>query len=226
MRQFSEHPCHSHSVLHELMVHLPYAVFSVAFGMALLSFTSFYTMGVTSPDTVRAGSDVLFHCFHFMHLVFAATGTVITFFRFSKSILGSVIVGTFSPIVFCMLSDAILPYIGGRMLGVSMTLHLCFLTEIYNVIPFLLVGLINGLVLSCHRASLLPMYSIFSHVIHILVSSLASTFYLISHGFIRWYDDIGFVFLFLIVAVVLPCTLSDLVVPMLFAKANNEHKKH
>jgi hypothetical protein len=90
----------------------------------------------------------------------------------------------------------------------------------------LFVGLVNGFIMSRHRASLLPMYSIFSHVAHILVSSLASIFYMVSYGFSAWYESIGFVFIFLIVAVVLPCTLSDLVVPILFARANNEHKKH
>ena len=65
------------------------------------------------------------------------------------------------------------------------------------------------------------LYAITSHVAHIFVSSLASTFYLVAHGFSNWYDNIGFVFLSMIVAVVIPCTLSDVVVPMTFAKAES-----
>jgi len=47
---------------------------------------------------------------------------------------------------------------------------------------------------------------------------LASAFYMVSSGFGDWIDQIGLVFILLIFAVVIPCTLSDVVVPILFAK--------
>lgn len=216
---------HSPTLSHELIVHLPYAIFSVAFALAVLSFTSTYKLAGDGRAACY-GATVLFHCFHCMHLVFAATGTILTFLRFSSSMLKGLLIGTLSPIVFCMTSDAILPYLGGRMFGVPMKLHLCFVTDVWNVIPFLVVGIINGFVMSRHRGSVLSMYSIFSHMLHILVSALASMFYLVSYGFSDWYCYIGIVFVFIIFAVVVPCTMSDLVVPILFAKANNEHEKH
>ena len=87
------------------------------------------------------------------------------------------------------------------------------------MLPFLFVGLINGFVMSKHHEANQKMYSIFSHFVHIFVSSLAATFYLVAHGFTDWYKDMGFVFLFMIIAVVIPCTLSDVVVPMSLARA-------
>lgn len=210
---------HDHSLYGELICHLPYAVFSVAIGLAILSFVS---VAQESAEQFVKTSNILFHSFHFMHIVFAATGVLITYFRFSKNVVGALIVGTISPAIFCTLSDAVLPYIGGQMLGVHMNFHLCFLTELHNVIPFLLVGIVNGFVMSQHEQEKQGLYSLFSHFMHILVSALASLFYLVSHGFTDWYSSIGMMFLFLIVAVVVPCTLSDVVVPMIFAKA---HKK-
>ncbi len=212
-----DHDGHNHSIINELFCHLPYAIFSVAFGLIVLSFFSVFTMNITDPAIVKKASKALFHSFHFMHIVFATTGTIITFFRFSKNYIRGLIVGIISPTFFCILSDAVLPYIGGTLLGVPMKFHMCFFTEPQKVIPFLLVGIVNGLVMSRHHNSKQSGYSLTSHSAHIFVSSLASTFYLISHGFTNWHASIGNVFVLLIIAVVIPCTLADVVVPMTIA---------
>ena len=208
---------HQHTVAQELLCHLPYAIYSVAFGLAVLSFVTYFSLTDT-PGVICKKSNVLFHSFHFMHIVFAATGTLITFFRFSNNIFRALLVGIISPIVFCTLSDSFLPYLGGRMLGVDMHFHWCFLTELPNVLPFLFVGILNGFVMSGHHQDRQWSYSITSHASHILVSSLASIFYLVAHGCVDWYTIIGPVFIYLIFAVVVPCTFSDVVVPMLFAR--------
>ncbi len=210
---------HEHTLTGELICHLPYAIFSVAFSLGVLSFMS---VGQAGPQQMRATANLLFHSFHFMHIVFAATGTLITFLRFSRNIFMALLVGIFSPAIFCMLSDAILPYLGGRILGVPMSFHLCFVSELPNVLPFLFVGILNGFVMSRHYENRQGLYSLFSHTVHILVSSLASLFYLVSHGFVNWYASIGMVFLFLIGAVVIPCTLSDVVIPMMVAKVDKK----
>lgn len=212
---------HNHTLTNELLCHLPYAIFSVAFGLTILSFVTYFSLGVEN-EMVCDGSAVLFHSFHFMHIVFATTGTLITFFRFSKSISRALLIGIISPSFFCTMSDAILPYIGGRMLGVPMKFHLCFFSELSNVLPFLLVGLINGFIMSRHHHDRQGIYSLFSHAVHIFISSLASIFYLVSHGCTDWYHDIGIIFLFLVIAVVIPCTLSDVVVPMIFARVGKK----
>lgn len=213
---------HEHTITEEVICHFPYAVFSVAFGLAVLSFISFVSMCNLDSDATCKGAHLLFHSFHFMHIVFAATGTLITFFRFSKNIFKGMLVGALTSSVFCTLSDSILPYLGGEILGVHMHFHLCFISEIDKILPFLLIGLLNGYVMSKHHASRQAIYSIFSHFIHILVSSFAAMFYLVSHGFVNWAANIGFVFLFLILAVVIPCTFSDVVVPMFFARGDKK----
>lgn len=213
------HEHHEHSVKHELICHLPYAVFSVALSLIVLSFFSMFSSGLRlAPEEIAKEASILFHSFHFMHLVFAAAGTLITFFRFSKSNITGLLMGFFSPAFFCMMSDAVLPYIGGRLLGVPMTFHICFISELPNVLPFLFVGILNGFLLGKHAADKMITYSISSHAVHIFISSLASTFYLVAHGFVGWYNQIGAVFLFLIAAVVIPCTFSDVIVPMVVAR--------
>jgi hypothetical protein len=229
---------HEHSFTQELMHHLPYAIFSVALGMVILSLLD-YTSSTSSLGFTQAhghahghthgnggcqGYHLLFHSFHFLHILFAATGTVITFSRFSKNKLKALIVGTVSPAFFCMLSDVLLPYVAGRMLGVNMELHICFYRELHNIVPFLAVGLLNGMVLRSHHTSMLRMFSLGSHFVHILISSLASLFYMVSHGLHNWYPQMGYVFLFLVIAIVIPCTFSDVIVPMYFAGVKRDEK--
>ena len=209
---------HHEGVLADLACHFPYAVLSVSICLAILSFFSLFVSFFKNDAMTRYGASMLFHSFHFMHIAFAATGTLITFLRFNKSYVLGLLISIVSPAIFCTLSDAIIPYIGGRMLGVAMTFHLCFLTELWNIIPFLLAGIVNGFILGHYDDDRIMSYSLLSHSIHIFVSSLASTFYLVAHGFLNWYEQIGMVFVFLIIAVVLPCTLSDIIVPSLLAK--------
>jgi len=214
-----------HTVYGELVCHLPYAIFSVAIGMVLLSLISYAAScsGVPIEHSAQR-ADVLFHSFHFVHIIFAATGTIITFLRFSKNLLGALAVGIVSPMVFCSLSDVVFPYMAGRLLGVHMHFHLCFIDELHNVLPFLFVGILNGFVMSWHHNNRQSLYSIFSHVGHILVSSFASSFYLFTHGLTNWSANMGVIFMLLIVVVILPCTLSDLVVPMTFARLSGGKK--
>jgi len=65
-------------------------------------------------------------------------------------------------------------------------------------------------------------YSVGFHFFHIFISSMASVLYLVSFGFHNWWNQMGFVFLFMIFAVLIPCTLADIVTPMLFAKAKKK----
>lgn len=215
---------HGHSFKEEMYHHLPYAIFSVALAMivlSLLDFTGAASQVAHSHDhgacDHTSGFNLLFHSFHFLHILFAATGTIITYFRFSNNMLKGLIIGILSPAFFCILSDVILPYIAGEVLGVRMDLHICFHEEYHNIIPFLVAGIINGFVLQRHHTKMQGIFSVGSHFAHILISSLASLFYMVSHGFHDWYASMGLVFIFLVIAVVIPCTLSDVVVPMYFA---------
>jgi len=213
-----EHDHHdNHSFFQELLHHFPYGIFSVA--LSLIALTLLDTKNGSGVNFER-----LFHSFHFLHILFASTGTVVTYSRFAKkqNLLNTLIMGTISPAIFCILSDIILPYLSGVALGVNMELHICFHKELHNIWPFLFMGLINGLVLKNQHSATLKAFSLGSHFIHILISSLASLFYLVSHGFSDWYPKMGYLSLFLIVAIVVPCTFSDVIIPIYFANKTNK----
>lgn len=213
-----DHACGN--VREEVIAHFPYAVFSVALGLIGAALLDCLSSGAKQPEVVKHSMHTLFHTFHFMHIVFAATGGMLTYFRYSKNILKGILTCSVSTIVFCMLSDILLPYTMGTLFGVPMKLHICFVSEFYNVIPFLLIGTFNGWILAQHEKHLHNFYSLWSHFTHIFVSASAAIIYTISHGFTNWASHMGMIFLLLVIAVVIPCTLSDVVIPLFFAKDN------
>lgn len=211
------HDHHADTLMGEVIHHIPYAIFSVAFGMIILSFLDFFSISSGNMRISGQAAHLLFHSFHFLHIILAVTGSLVTFSRFSNRIVFGVVLAVISSLFFCTLSDVILPYLAGKILGIPMHFHLCMRSELHNIIPFVAIGLLNGFVLSKHNLSLKNIYSLGSHFAHILISSLASLFYMVSEGFTDWYTQMGIVFVFLIVAVVVPCTFADVIVPVYFA---------
>jgi len=223
--QDHNHQSHETSILSEIGCHLPWATFSIALGFVLLSILHFGSLSI-SRATAAHGYHILFHSFHYLHIVYAVVGTFVTFSRFSSAVMRGVILSIISPSFFCTLSDVALPTLAGNVLGVKMDMHICFISELHNIVPLLLIGLITGLALRAHHEASLGFFSLGSHFVHILISSLASLFYMVSYGFTNWHESMGLLFFFLIIAVVVPCTLSDVVVPWYFARKKNEKHTH
>jgi uncharacterized membrane protein YhdT len=191
----------------------------LALAFVLLSVVQFMGRCIPNADQVREGYGVLFHTFHYLHIVVAVTGAVVMFFRFSRKWVSGILVALLVPTVFCILSDIVLPSVAVRLLGISMEMHICFCEwhDGANLIAFMLIGLLCGLALLQNRSSLY-VFSLASHFMHILASSMAAVFYAVAHGFDRWYEVPGILFVLLFIAVVIPCTLSDVVVPLYVAR--------
>jgi len=210
---------HAHvSIKEELLCHFPYAVFAVAFALMLLSM-----LGYGDP-THQRGLHSLFHTTHFLHILFAASGTVLVARRFGAGIIMSTLQAVCLPAIFCTISDSIMPYLGGKLAGLDMHWHWCFYSHLSTVIPFLIFGVLTGFVMSTHAAHKQASYAAFSHFMHIFVSAFASTAYLVSHGYVHWVSEMGFVFSYLIIAVLIPCTIADVIVPMFFATRGADRK--
>lgn len=210
-----ENVLENHSTIwQEIQCHLPYAIFSVALAIMVLSFMSYSSNGRAEYR--------LFHSFHFLHILFAATGTVLMFRKYSKNIKAGIFAGFFIPTIFCTISDTMLPFLGGKLLNLKMSFHWCFLSHFDTVLTFLVLGVINGWVMSNHEASRQLFYSIGFHFFHIFISSMASILYLVSFGLSHWWSKMGFVFGYIILVVLIPCTLADIVIPIVFARQKLE----
>lgn len=227
-------------VLHELKHHLPFTVFSGVAGIiivavltviisAMISTDSDINETTSEDDDNHNGESLssyfhdLFHVFHPFHVLFSAAATSAMFWRFERKLLKAILIGLSGSLLLGVLSDILFPYVGGTLAGVDMTLHIDLIEHPQYVIPFAFVGVILGL-LTCEtfigRKS-----TIFSHSGHIFISTMASIFYLVAFGYTNWIDELFIVFVIVIIAVFIPCCISDIIFPLLFTdkKAIEEH---
>ncbi|MBT3456264.1 hypothetical protein HN446_04320 [bacterium] len=218
---YMEEHC-EHSIVEELICHMPYSILSVAFALIVVSLLYFVSGSNESSLSLHSTYYMLFHNFHFLHIIFAITSSIAMFSKYSNNIIWGTVVSVVSASFFCIASDVFFPYIGGTLLGASMKTHVCFLSDFTNISIFIIIGVVNGVAQSWFKKPNV----IIMHGLHIIISSFASTFYLVANGFNLNSSHLGLVFLMLLIAVVLPCTLSDILVPMFVAGVGKKNEKH
>ena len=196
----------------ELAHHLPYTIVSSLIAMAAVWYFGSTHAGVGSGGWDRE-FQWSFHVLHPLHVCISAITTTAVLWRSEHRLVKALAIGTVGSVIPCGLSDYFVPFIGGKLLGQSMRLHICLIEHPMLILPFLLLGLLAGLLFEGHVSS----HSVFSHGAHVFVSSLAALLYLASFGFTGWMTDIQMVFPVLMVvvfAVWIPCCISDIVIPI------------
>ncbi len=201
----------------ELLSHLPFSVFSTVGGMMLVAVLTFLGEPFYGPDLPEAFGE-LFHIFHPVHMLFSATATTAMFWRHERRFLKALVVGLLGALLVCGASDILIPYASGLMLGVTMQFHICVIEHPGLVVPFTAVGVLTGFLASEH----IVRATVFSHTVHVLISSSASLLYLVSYGLRDWIHHAGWVFIFVVLAVMIPCCFSDIVFPLLVVTKEGE----
>ena len=165
---------------------------------------------------VHSPAQFFFHLFHPAHMFFSAAATTAMFFRYERRLLKAIIIGMIGAIGVCGVSDIVMPHVSLLILGVRPPWHICIIEHPMLVLPFAVIGVAVGL-----GASLGVMRStLFSHSLHVFASTMASIFYMVGPlGMLAWIDELGMVFLFVALAVMLPCCVSDIVFPVLMTSA-------
>lgn len=154
--------------------------------------------------------EFLFHILHALHLFLSAIVTTAVYRKYGGKTQEAVLVGFFGSVGICILSDILLPYLGGRGLGIPMYFHLCLIEHPWLVLPAAFLGVWLG----THRPG-----TEFPHAGHVLVSTYASAFYLTSFGTpAGWISLLPLVLPLLFVSVWLPCCTSDFIFPLLFVR--------
>ena len=202
----------------ELCDHLPFTIYCVALGIIGLGILTFIANlhGTVTGEAFHG----LYHIFHPIHLLFSASATTAMVMKYDKKILKAILIGSIGSVGVCGLSDIILPYAASYLLGVHSRIHICLIEHPIQIIPFLIVGLLVGVLITPAG----NLSTIFSHVGHVLVSSMASILYLVAFGLTNWIHYIGLVFVFMIIAVVIPCCTSDIILPLLLMGKGGKHE--
>ncbi len=184
----------------ELKEHVPFTVFGAITGIVI--------MVIIVLANVSSGvSQTIFYTLHPLHVVFSALATTAMYRKHgSRRVWAVLLVGYFGSIGIATLSDAVLPYLGGTLLNLEIELEIPFIDEWWLINPAALIGIAIGYLRPTTK---------FPHYGHVLLSTWASLFYFTAFSAAQWIPLLPFIFLFLFLAVWLPCCISDIVFPLL-----------
>mgnify|MGYP001558073713 CR=1 FL=1 len=197
-------------MLEEFREHLPYTVFAALTALGLLGGLVFLAgLGGRASFLPRASED-LFHAMHFLHLFLSAMATTAVFWRYDRKVVKAVIIGLVGTALPCGASDILFPLMGGRLMGIQVTAHICFVEHPVMVWPFMAAGILAGFILPSRKPA-----SHLAHGGHVFISSTATMLYLVAFGTADWIRLAPFIFVLLVAAVMVPCCTSDIVFPML-----------
>ncbi len=206
-------------ILAELRAHLPYTLLGVTIAVISLALIYWLVIKVGHLDE-HATFENLFHLSHFAHIFLSAIATTAVFYRNENNVLKTLVIAAFSTLFACGLSDLILPYAGGLLLGSRMNLHICLIEEPIWTFVSLIAGIWVGLLSEVKWGRI----SYVGHGSHVFVSSFASLFYLVTFGLENWIPLIAGIFVVTVIAVVIPCCSSDIVIPLSFVTGVHGHE--
>jgi hypothetical protein len=189
------------TILKELKSHAPFTMFGALTGIVLM---------LLFRNIQEHTSHTLFYVFHPAHVVLSAIVTAAMFKLHAKrpNFLVVLLIGYFGSIGIATLSDSLIPYAGEVLLGLHAHSHIGFIEGWYIVNPAAILGVLI--------AYFWPKTK-FPHSGHVLLSTWASLFHILMALEGRISVLIGAViFVFLFIAVWLPCCVSDIVFPLLF----------
>ena len=185
----------------ELVRHAPFTALGAITGIIIMVIIVFGNV----PASV---SQTTFYSLHPLHVVLSALVTTALYKKYSSGkIWAAVLIGYFGSIGIATISDALIPYLAEVLPGVKMEFHLPFIEKWWLINPLALIGIAIGYL---RPTTKIP------HFGHVLLSTWASLFYFTAFGVAYWLPLLPAVFLFLFLAVWVPCCLSDIVFPLLF----------
>jgi len=204
----------------ELRRHIPFTMFGAITGIIIMIIMVFF-------HTSKGISNAIFYTLHPLHVVLSALATTAMYKLHGKGKLWiAVLIGYTGSIGIATLSDAVIPYLGGGLLNVPMEFHVPFIET--AKMPFIGIAkwkIVNSATVLGIVIGYLKPKTKFPHFGHVLLSTWASLFGFTAFGVANWTPLLPFVFLFLFLAVWIPCCVSDIVYPLLFVKKNQKERR-
>jgi 4-hydroxybenzoate polyprenyltransferase len=207
----------------ELLHHIPFTAMGAVVGIAAMAV-------VTILNTPVNLSETLFFTFHPLHVVFSALVTTAIYRKQKKQRLWLVvIVGYVGSVGIATLSDAVIPFLEGSSLKIDMAFHLPFLET--EIMPFFGIPawiIVNAAAAIGIAIGFFKPNTRFPHMGHVLLSTWASLFGFTAFGTADWLPLLPIIFVFLFLAVWIPCCVSDIVFPLLWTggESAHEHSHH
>jgi hypothetical protein len=201
-------------ISHELRNHAPFTAFGALTGILMM---------IVSMEIPREISYNIFYILHPIHVVLSALVTASIYKLHScdngskKSGRGNcnlwilLLIGYAGSIGVATISDSVIPYLGETLFRMpNRGIHLGFIEKWWLVNPLAIIGVLFAWFKPTTRVP---------HAGHVLLSTWASLFHVLMAvgSSLPWYSYPAF-FVFLFLAVLAPCCLSDIVFPLIFVK--------
>jgi len=202
-------------IVNELAEHAPFTTLGAVTGIVLMVIIVF---GGVLPQ-VSSISYPIFYTLHPTHVILSAIVTTAMYKKYGNGkVWATILVGYFGSIGIATLSDSMIPYLGEMLLDLpNKGIHIGFIEEWWLVNPAALIGVTIGYLRPTTK---------FPHSGHVLISTWASLFHIImALGEAVTWLTLLVIFLFLFLAVWVPCCTSDIVFPLLFIRKKLPHQK-
>lgn len=204
-------------IYHELRSHAPFTAFGAITGIIIMVFFR------------NVSSQVSYHIFyvlHPFHVLLSALATTSMYESYKCktdsrkcNIFALLAIGYIGSIGIATLSDSVIPYFVETLLDMPQRqMHIGFIEKWWLIHLFAIAGIIIAYFKPTTK---------FSHYGHVLLSTWASLFHIImaSRGILSWSSYIA-IFLFLFLAVWVPCCISDIAFPLLFTGNKGSCEDH
>jgi hypothetical protein len=207
----------------ELWHHIPFTAAGAVTGILAMVI-------ITQVNVHPNALEALYYTFHPLHLLLSATVTTALYRKHKSSPLWITIpICYLGPLVIGTLSDAIIPFAEGSSVNLLISFELPFIET--TRMPFIGVPewiMVNGALFLGIGIGYLKPNTKFPHMWHILLSTWASLLYFSTFGTVNWLAELprlALLFVFLFVAVWIPCCFSDIVFPLLWTgrESTTEH---
>ena len=198
----------------ELKTHAPFTIFGAITGIIVMFFFQ------NRPSKLSYN---IFYVLHPIHVVLSALVTASMYelhececisgkcLRGKCNFWSLLIISYLGSVGIATMSDSLIPYFGEILLNMpNRSVHIGFIEKWWLVNPLALLGV----AISYFRPR-----TKFPHAGHVLLSTWASLFHIIMAmgRSLHWFLYIA-IFLFLFLAVWMPCCISDIVFPLLFVR--------
>jgi hypothetical protein len=200
-------------IVKELKEHVPFTAMGTLSGILIMLIIIF-------TNVIPRVSEATFEILHPLHVVLSALVTTAMYRKYGhQKIWAAVLIGYFGSIGIATLSDAVIPYLGGALLGLKIEFHIPFMeTEKIPYIGIEVWKIINSAALIGIIIGYFKPKTKIPHLGHVFLSTWASLFYFTAFSVAHWLPLLPLVFLFLFLAVWIPCCVSDIVFPLLFTR--------
>ena len=195
----------------ELKHHAPFTLFGALTGVGMMILLQHI------PTRIAFN---IFYILHPVHVVLSAlvTTSIYRMYKSGKgrfSLVSLLVIGFVGSVGIATVSDSLIPYLGEVMLDMpNRGIHIGFIEKWWLINPLAFLGI----AIAYFRPS-----TTFPHAGHVLLSTWASLFHILmaTGGGVSWVSYVV-VFLFLFIAVVIPCCVSDIIFPLMFVGAPKE----